>query len=111
VNLEVLKQFYGATAVPLDHIIRSLVGMDPAAVKTRFAGFAQQHPSLNAKQLHFLNLLQNHIAKFGSVKLDRLYEDPFTIVDADGLDGVFTDERDARALIGVIQTFDPPPIS
>jgi type I restriction enzyme, R subunit len=111
VNLEILKQFYSSMAVPLDHIIRSLVGMDPAAVKARFTGFAQQHPSFNAKQLHFLNLLQNHIAKFGSVKLDRLYEDPFTIVDADGLDGVFTDERDARALIGVIQTFDPPSVS
>jgi type I restriction enzyme, R subunit len=108
VNLDLLKQFYGATAAPLDHIIRSLVGMDPAAVKARFAGFVQQHPSLNAKQIHFLNLLQNHIAKFGSVKLDRLYEDPFTIVDADGLDGVFVDEGQARALIGVIHTFDPP---
>jgi type I restriction enzyme, R subunit len=111
VNLDVLKQFYGATAAPLDFILRSVIGMDPVVVKARFARFVQQHPSLSAKQIHFLNLLQNHIAKFGSVKLERLYEDPFTIVDADGLDGVFIDETDAREIIGLIHTFDPPSVS
>lgn len=111
VDLNVLQQFYSATAAPLDHIIRSIVGMEPLAVKARFAAFVQQHPSLNSKQIHFLNLLQNHIAKFGNVKLDRLYQDPFTIVDAEGLDGVFTDQRDADALVTVIQSFDPPTLS
>lgn len=107
VDLRVLRQFYSQTAMPLDHILRSIVGLDPEVVKARFASFVQQHPSLNSKQIHFINLLQNHIAKFGSVKIDRLYQDPFTIVHTDGLDGVFADERAARALVSVIQSFDP----
>ena len=60
----------------------------------RFAEFARRHPTLTAKQTRFLGLLQNHIARFGSITVDRLYEQPFTVVDADGLDGVFEKEEE-----------------
>ena len=85
----VLEEFFSETAEPLDVAIRSIVGLDPELIAARFAEFARRHPMLTAKQTRFLGLLQNHIARFGSVTLDRLYEQPFTVVDADGLDGVF----------------------
>jgi len=105
VRLDVLTEFYEST-LPLDFIIRSIVGMEPEAVKTRFESFLQKHPTLSAKQTRFINLLQNHIAKYGAIEIERLYENPFTIVDTDGIDGVFA-ENDADELINIINTFQP----
>ena len=105
---EVLEEFFSETAVPLDFAIRSIVGLDPEAVAVRFADFARRHPSLTAKQTRFLGLLQNHIARFGSVTLDRLYEQPFTVVDADGLDGVFDKPEEIDDLLDILGDFAPP---
>lgn len=105
---DVLEEFFADTAVPLDFAIRSIVGLDPEAVAARFADFARRHPSLTAKQTRFLGLLQNHIARFGSVTLDRLYEQPFTVVDADGLDGVFEKPEEIDDLLDILSVFAPP---
>ena len=105
VKLDVLREFYGS-ATPLDAIIRSIVGMEPEAVRERFQVFVQRHPSLTAKQTRFLSLLENHIARYGSIEVERLYEDPFTVVDADGIDGVF-EEDEADELIRIITSFSP----
>ena len=105
---EVLEEFFADTAVPLDFAIRSIVGLDPDAVAARFAEFARRHPTLTAKQTRFLGLLQNHIARFGSVTLDRLYEQPFTVVDADGLDGVFEKPEEIDDLLDILSDFAPP---
>lgn len=106
VKLDVLREFYD-TAAPLDAILRSIVGMEPEAVRERFQTFVQKHPKLTAKQTRFLSLLENHITKYGSVEVERLYEDPFTVVDADGIDGVFP-EVEADELIKIIDTFVGP---
>jgi len=105
VDLNTLQSFY-QEAIPLDQIIRTLVGLDADAVRTRFDQFAQKHPKLNSKQLRFLSLLQNHIARYGLIEIDRLYEAPFTNVDADSIDGVF-DGESADELIEIITSFDP----
>jgi type I restriction enzyme R subunit len=106
---DVLQEFFSETALPLDFAIRSIVGLDPVAVGARFAEFARRHPKLTAKQTRFLGLLQNHIARFGSVTLDRLYEQPFTVVDADGLDGVFEKSEEIDDLLDILSVFAPPP--
>ena len=109
---EVLEQFFSETAVPLEFAIRSVVGLDPDAVASRFTEFAQKHPTLTAKQTRFLSLLQNHIARFGSITLDHLYEQPFTVVDVNGLDGVFTKPEEIDDLLDILDGFIPPdPIS
>jgi type I site-specific restriction endonuclease len=104
---DVLAEFFRSVAAPLDFAIRSIVGMEPTAVAHRFSEFARKHPALTAKQTRFLGLLQNHIARYGSITVDRLYEQPFTVVDADGLDGVFECEDEVDDLIQVIKTFGP----
>jgi type I restriction enzyme R subunit len=106
VDLSVLQEYYAENALPLDFIIRSLVGLEPDVVKARFEHFAAKHP-LTAKQTRFLGLLQNHIARHGSIELERLYDDPFTLIDSDGLEGVF-EEGEADELIQIIETFQPP---
>lgn len=105
---DVLEEFFADTVRPLDFAIREIIGLDPEAVAARFAEFARRHPSLTAKQTRFLGLLQNHIARFGSVTLDRLYEQPFTVVDADGLDGVFEKPEEIDDLLDILSVFAPP---
>jgi type I restriction enzyme R subunit len=107
VDLNVLKQFYNETADSLDFIIRSLIGMDPGAVRQRFADFVIRHPRLTAKQTRFLALLQNHITRYGSIDIERLYEPPFTTVDSDGLDGIFTSNIEIDEIIDILDTFKP----
>jgi type I restriction enzyme, R subunit len=106
VDLSVLKDFYTQTAMPLDFLLRGIVGMDPSAVEERFIEFGGGHP-LNDKQIRFMSLLQNHIAKFGSIELDQLYEAPFINLDSDSLDGIFQKERDIEQMISIINSFKP----
>lgn len=108
VNLELLREFFPNSAPPLDFIIRTIVGMEPEAVELRFADFSRKFAE-NAKQTHFLRLLQNHIRKYGVITVEKLYEDPFTAIDSNGLDGVFSDEAQINQLIHIIQTFQPAP--
>jgi type I restriction enzyme R subunit len=104
----VLAEFFSATAEPLQYVIRAIVGMNPEAVHAKFADFARKHPKLTAKQTRFLALLQNHIARHGSITIEKLYEAPFTVIDADGLDGVFENEDEVSDLLRFIRVFGPP---
>lgn len=106
VNLVWLTEFYPDTAGDLAAAIRTIVGMEPEIVAERFGEFFTRHPQLSAKQQRFMALLQNHIAKFGAVTLDKLYEAPFTQVSPDGPDGVF-DDAAVEELITVIDRFRP----
>ena len=104
----VLAEFFNATAEPLQFAIRAIIGMNAKAVQAKFVEFARKHPKLTAKQTRFLGLLQNHIARYGSITIEKLYEAPFTVVDADGLDGIFENEDEVTDLLQVIQVFCTP---
>lgn len=107
VDLNLLREFYD-TAAPLDYIIRTIVGMDAEKVKGRFELFVQRHHArLSSRHILFMNLLQNHIAKYGAIEIDRLYEPPFTTIDSEGIDGIFTDEAQIEELFGILETFQP----
>ncbi|UCF95149.1 MAG: restriction endonuclease subunit R, partial [Desulfobacterales bacterium] len=107
VDQEILREFFEETAEPLDFAIRSVIGMDADAVNARFAAFIFSHPGLTANQMSFLNLLKNHISRYGAIEVEDLYEPPFTNVHSDGLDGVFMDEKMIDELIGIIASFQP----
>ncbi len=107
VSLKDLNEFFESTALPLDITIRAIVGLDPDAVRARFSEFVLNHPSLTAKQTRFLALLQNHIIKFGFITIDRLYEQPFTVVDADGPEGIFERHQDVDELMRIVNLFAP----
>jgi type I restriction enzyme R subunit len=95
---------YFQQAESLDQAIREIIGMDADAVHERFTRFVQAHPNLASHQIKFLDLLQNHIAKFGSIKIDDLYQPPFTTLHSDSLDGLF-DESLANELFDIIGSF------
>ena len=58
----------------------------------------------NAKR--FLRLIKSHIAHYGAIELDQLYETPFTTIHSEGVDGVFTDQGQVDDLLGIIATFE-----
>jgi len=97
---------YFPQAQDLAQAIRGIIGMEAGAVQNRFTQFVQAHPNLASHQIKFLDLLQNHIAKYGSIEVDRLYEPPFTLLHNEGLDGLF-DEPLAEELLKIIGTFKP----
>jgi type I restriction enzyme, R subunit len=107
VDLALLKEFY-VVAEPLEKIIRSIVGMDAVAVQEKFKDFVHATPKLTAHQLQFLQLLQNHIGRHGTIEIDQLYEEPFTRIHAEGIDGVFKDDA-ADQLINLLAQFERPP--
>jgi type I restriction enzyme R subunit len=109
VDQDVLREFFEDAAEPLDYTIRGIIGMDADAVNKRFADFIFSHPGLTANQVSFLNLLKNHISRYGAIEIEDLYEPPFTTLHTDGLDGVFTDEMMVDELIAVIETFKVQP--
>ena len=104
VSLEVLNDFYGRTADQLAVTVREIIGLDPQAVENHFKQFLHQHPSLTAQQVRFMNLLKNHIARHGSIVVDKLYEAPFDSISHEGIDGVFSPE-DVDDLIAVLKPF------
>ena len=95
---------YFKHAESLDQAIREIIGMDGDEVRKRFTEFVQAHPNMASHQIKFLDLLQNHIAKFGSIKTDDLYEPPFTTLHSDSLDGLF-DEVLADEIFEIIGSF------
>lgn len=106
VDLKSLKQFY-PEATDLQFAIRSIIGLDGVFVDQCFSEFLSKHSTLTAKQIQFMRLLKNHIAKYGAIEIDRLYEDPFTQLDSEGLDGVFESENQISDLLAILDTFQP----
>lgn len=104
VSLEVLNEFYGRTAEQLDETLRELIGLDVQTVEARFMEFLHTHPQLTAKQVQFMNLLKNYIAQHGSILVEQLYDEPFTRVAHEGIDGVFN-QTHADELFQVLKPF------
>ena len=102
-DLHHLTEYY-QQAKSLDQAIREIIGLDASAVQGRFVRFVHSHPNLASHQIKFLDLLQNHIARYGSIKTDDLYEPPFTTLHSDSLDGLF-EEPLADELFEIIGSF------
>ena len=103
-DLRHLSDYYPETAGHLDAAIRGVIGRDVPAVEARFAEFVRKHP-LHPDQIRFLDLLQNHIRLYGSIQAEKLWEDPFTKLHADGVEGVFRDEAQLDELLNLVGSF------
>lgn len=105
VELNTLKEFFPESTESLDKILRTIVGMDRAAIEQAFTDFVQQvHTHLNSKQQRFITLLKNHLVRFGTIQVEQLYEAPFTQIHDGGLDGVFS-EAQADVIAQFVQQF------
>jgi type I restriction enzyme, R subunit len=106
-DLSDLTEYYPETAGHLDLAIRSIIGLDAKEVSERFEKFVQKHPTMNSRQIKFLDLLQNYISKYGRIEIGRLYEDPFTSLHSDGPDGLFQEPGQLDELLSLLETFSP----
>ncbi|WP_242521804.1 DEAD/DEAH box helicase family protein [Motiliproteus sp. SC1-56] len=105
-DLDTLKEFFPDSGASLDQLLRTLIGLDEKGVEAAFTAFVQQHHiNLNSRQQRFIALLKNHLCKFGTINVAQLYDQPFTGVHSDGLDGVFTEPRQADALVALVEQF------
>lgn len=90
------------TANRLDLAIRQVIGLDGHAVNAHFTKFVQKYPTLTSHQIRFMELVKKHIAQYGALEIEKLYESPFTQVHSQGVDGVFTDEAQIDDLLTLI---------
>jgi type I restriction enzyme R subunit len=53
-------------------------------------------------------MLENHIVKYGSIQKEKLYDAPFTMLDSNGVDGIFNDDEIMiSAVFQLIETYEP----
>jgi len=91
----------------LQFVIRGLVGLNAEEVEKAFTEFVHAFPNLTAQQVQFLSLVKQHISAHGMLRIEDLYEAPFTQLHTDGVDGIFTDDAQVIRLINIIELFDP----
>lgn len=108
VDLQELREFYPAATMPLEILLRSIVGLEIKAVEKMFETFlATKGGHLEGRQAHFMQLLYKVISKSGTIKVEQLYEAPFTSIHVEGPDGIFETDEQIDALIDIVKTFDP----
>jgi type I restriction enzyme R subunit len=101
-NLDELLHHYPNKSKSLALAIRRIVGLDAAKVDDHLKTFVQQYPTLNANQIRFLELLKSHISIYGAIELEKLWENPFTTLHSEGIDGVFTDSDQVDSLLELL---------
>ena len=72
----------------LSVFIRSLVGLDRSAAKKAFSKYLDE-AQFNARQIRFVEMIIDYLTRKGIMDAGQLYEQPFTGIHYEGLDGVF----------------------
>jgi len=84
----------------LGRFVRSLVGLDASAVQAEFSAFVESR-TLRPNQFEFIQMMIEHLTEHGVMEAGRLYEPPYTDLNARGLGGMFED-RDAAVLVEIV---------
>ena len=81
--------------------VRSLVGLDRQAAKNALGAFLSGG-NLRATQMQFLDEVVNHLTEHGCMDAARLYESPYTDINAEGVEGVFSSQQ-VDELISILE--------
>jgi type I restriction enzyme, R subunit len=105
-HLEELLDHYPNKSQNLALAIRRVIGLDAAKVSEHFKAFVQQYPALNSNQIRCLELLKSHVAIYGAIELERLWESPFTTLHAEGIDSIFPDSAQVDSLLELLHNLN-----
>jgi type I restriction enzyme, R subunit len=81
--------------------IRSLIGLDREAAKQAFGVFLAESTA-TANQIEFINLIIDHLTHHGIMDPGSLYESPFTDINSQGPEGVFSPKQ-VDSLVTVLE--------
>ena len=95
------QQIETAKQAGLGLFIRSLVGLDREAAKQAFSEFLSSFTA-SANQIEFINLIIDHLMHHGAMEPGLLYESPFTDINAQGPEGVFSPNQ-VEILVTVLE--------
>jgi type I restriction enzyme R subunit len=84
----------------LVRFIRKTVGLDKLTVQKKFSKFLDQN-EFNADQINFIKLIIDNISRNGLLDPEDLYENPFTYIHFEGIDGLF-EEQDREEIFEVV---------
>ena len=84
----------------LEAFVRSLIGLDRSSVRKAFAEFIRES-NFNANQIEFVDLIIDALSKNGRIDPARLYEQPFTRLNDQGLSGMF-DDGAAKEIVRIL---------
>ena len=86
----------------LGEFIRSVIGLDNAEIEKVFAQYLDTN-NFNANQIRFIDKIISYLRINGTMlDIGTLYEAPFTDINAEGIDGVFS-TKDADNIIYLIK--------
>jgi len=91
VSPEVFHELVGKE-IDLIRFVRSVSGLDRAAVINEFEEFLQ-NKRLSSNQIQFIEQMIEFYTQKGHLEIATLYEPPFDILGQDGIDGVFRDSN------------------
>ena len=108
INLQDLLVHFPNKSASIELAIRQVIGLAPEKIEQSLETFRAKHPGLNSNQLRFLDLIKNYLSKYGSIDPEKLWEDPFTSVSSDGIDGVFPQDDQIEDLLGLVRELATP---
>ncbi len=90
---------------PLGAFIRSVTGLEQAALNEAFAEFLQVG-NLRADQMTFIKTIISYLTKNGMIDKSMLYEAPFTDLNDQGISGVFDNDADIIKIARIIDVIN-----
>lgn len=86
---------------PLGVLVRSVVGLNRKAAKEAFSEFLSEAP-LHPDQMAFLDEVVEYLVKNGTMEPGIMFETPFTLINDQGITGVF-DESASKKVIELVR--------
>lgn len=102
-SITTLQDSFSNSTGRLDLAIRRIIGLDPAKVDVYFADFVQKYPQMTSHQIRFLDMLKNHLARYGVIEIEQLWDSPFTVIDSGGVDAIFDNGKQIDELIEIVR--------
>lgn len=90
-----LEKLYPETANNLNLLIRNIIGIDEEEINARIGEFVKKNTTLSSLQLKCLELIKNKLKINKYLRIESLYDKPFTSIDPKriGVEGIFSRDQ------------------